>query len=173
MISSQHQCLAKQWWPCSSKYYHKGTWYTLTFLYLLFCGHNKNQLFHYFGLLNELWHHKDLPKKNGLRGGWNIWQYFSPFLGKLFQLVGFIVPIPKVALKWLWNSGVINNSNFQKYEFSLLPDILFWQVLLKIQNHIDQELQQALHIQGSLRGVCGNFISYIKNQQIVILPRNQ
>ena len=54
------QCLAKQWWPCSDEYYHKGTWYTQTFLCQLLRGHNKNQFFYYFGLLHDLLHCQNL-----------------------------------------------------------------------------------------------------------------
>ena len=57
------QCVARQWWPCSEKYCHKGTWYTQTLLCQLLCGRNKNHFFHYFGLLHDLLHRQDLLNK--------------------------------------------------------------------------------------------------------------
>ena len=46
---------------------------------------------------------------------------------------------------------------FPVYEMSLLPGVFFQQLLLKIQNHIDQELKTALLIQESLRRVLQKF----------------
>ena len=37
--------------------------YTLTILCQLLCGRNKNQFFHYFGLLRDLLQRQDLPNK--------------------------------------------------------------------------------------------------------------
>ena len=46
---------------------------------------------------------------------------------------------------------------FPVYDLSLLSDVFFQQLLLKIQNHTDEELQPALHIQESLRGALQKF----------------
>ena len=53
-------CLAKPWWPYSDEYNHKATWFTQIFLCQLLRGRNKNQLFHYFGLLHDVLHRQDL-----------------------------------------------------------------------------------------------------------------
>ena len=66
--------------------------------------------------------------------------------------VGFIVRISRVTFKLLWNFSVMGYQ-FPVYEMSLLPGVFFQQLLLKIQNHIDQELKTALLIQESLRRV--------------------
>ena len=48
---------------CSDKSYHKGTWYMHTLLRQPLRGRNKNQFFHYFGLLHNLLHRHDLPNR--------------------------------------------------------------------------------------------------------------
>ena len=142
------------WWPCSDQY--KGTWYMQTFLCQLLCGHSKNQFFHYFGLLNDLLHGQYLLNK------WfgrklKLLIMFPSIFGKLISQV------------WFYCSNFQGNIDMtlELFHLSVIPISCIWveslfglffqQLLLKIQYHIDQELQLALHIQESLRGVLQKF----------------
>ena len=80
-------------------------------MYKLLCGHNKNQFFHYFGLLHDLLHRQDLLNKWFERKLKLLVMFLSIFLENVFHQVGFTVRISKVTLIWRWNFSVTNNFN--------------------------------------------------------------
>ena len=132
----QHHCMEKQW-CCADKYYHKGIWYTETFSSQLLRGCNKNQFFHFFGLLHNMLRHHHLPNNWFERRLKLSSQCSSPFLEKLFHQVSFIVRIPNVTLKWLWKFW-LSIISISCLWVEPLSGVFFQQLLLKIQNHIHQ-----------------------------------
>ena len=107
-------------------------------------GLNKNQFFHYFSLLRDLLRHKDWPK-NLFERRLKRMAMFPPFLENLFHAVVFIVWIPKVTLKWLWNFSVINNFNFLYTSWDFCPVFSFSTFNWKLKTMSIRNLTSTSH----------------------------
>ena len=119
-------------------------------------GRNNNQFFHYCGLLHDLLYRQDLPNKWFERRLKRLAKFISIF-GKGISLGWFYCSNSQGNFKTILKLSGYQQFRFPVYDLSLLSGVFFQQLLLKIQNHTDEELQPALHIQESFRGALQKF----------------
>ena len=106
---------------------------------------NKNQFFHYFGLLHDLLHRQDLPNKWFDRRLKRVAIVLSIFWKIYLTRLVLLFEFSRYFLIWLMLTVLWVESCVRRFLSALF--------FLKIQNHIYQKLQPALHIQESLRGL--------------------
>ena len=114
-------------------------------------------------------HHQDLPDKWFERRLKRMAMLY-PFLENLFHQVAFIVWIPKVTLKWLWNFSVINNFNFLCISWVFYPVFSFSTFNWKFKTISIRNYNQHLTFKKAWEEFCRNFISYIwKSFEVAVI----
>ena len=114
-------------------------------------------------------HHQDFPDKWFERRLKRMAMLY-PFLENLFHQVAFIVWIPKVTLKWLWNFSVTNNFNFLYMSWVFYPAFSFSTFNWKFKTVSVRNYNQHLTFKESWEEFCRNFISYIwKSFEVVVI----
>ena len=161
--------LAKQWF-CSDKYYHKGIWCTQIFSSQLLRRCNKNQLFLFFGLLDDMLHRQDFPN-NWFERRLKLSAMFPFIFRKVVSPSWFYCSNSEVTLKWLWKFFAISNLISCIWVESSVRRF-FSNFCWKLKIIFISNCNEYFTFKKAWEEFCRNFVSYIrKSFELAVIKR--